>query len=101
MQVGGNFILHEQIPVASSKKKTKGDAQPMQAIHIDEHLYNVRRDSPWDAKSNAGPVCAFSKPPGTDCWVSDPLMPYPPASRRVFRYDTAGHGLSDFAGEML
>lgn len=30
----------------------------MQAIHIDEHVYNVRRDGLWDA----GAVCAFSNP---------------------------------------
>ena len=43
----------------------------MQAIHIDEHVYNVRRDNPWDAGSNAGAVCAFSNSPGTDLRVWD------------------------------
>ena len=78
----------------------------MQAIHTDEHVYNddhvynVRRDGPWDAGSDAAPVCAFSNSPGTDLRVWDHLMPCLPASRRVFRYDTAGHGLSDFPGAM-
>lgn len=72
----------------------------MQAIRIDDHVYNVRRDGPWDAGSDAGPVCAFSNSLGTDLRVWDPLMPYLPASWRVFRYDTAGHGLSDFPGAM-
>ena len=41
-------LLHHQ------NKKTKRDARPMQAIHIDEHVYNVRRDGLLDAGSNAG-----------------------------------------------
>ena len=47
MKVGGNFILHEQIPVASLKYQTKRDTRPMQAIHIDDRACNVRRDGSW------------------------------------------------------
>lgn len=27
--------------------KVKRNAQPMQAIHINDRVYNVRRDGPW------------------------------------------------------
>lgn len=47
-----------------------------------------------------GPFVRSQIPVGTDLRVWDPLMPYLPVAWRVFRYDTAGHGLSDFAGAM-
>ena len=70
----------------------------MQVIHIDEHVYNVRRDGPWDDGSNAGPVFVRSQiPMERICGSGTHLMPYLPVAWRVFRYDMAGHGRRDVA----
>jgi len=71
----------------------------MQAVRVNGHVYHVRKDGPW-GRSGAGPVVVFSNSLGTDLRVWDPLLPLLPASWRIFRYDTAGHGLSDDPGPM-
>lgn len=38
----------------------------MQAIHINDRVYHVRRDGLLDAGSNAGPIYACSNSPATD-----------------------------------
>lgn len=47
----------------------------------------------------AGMPVVFSNSLGTDMRVWEPLLPHLPDGLRIIRYDTAGHGLSDFAGE--
>lgn len=71
----------------------------MQAVRVNGHVYHVCKDDPWD-RSGAGPVVVFSNSLGTDLRVWEPLLPLLPASWRIFRYDTAGHGLSDDPGPM-
>ena len=46
-----------------------------------------------------GVAVLFSNSLGTDFRAWDPLLPHLPQGVRVIRYDKAGHGLSDFAGE--
>lgn len=46
-----------------------------------------------------GTVVLFSNSLGTDFRAWDPLIPHLPHGLRLIRYDKAGHGLSDFAGE--
>lgn len=71
----------------------------MQAVRVNGHVYHVRKDGLW-GQGGAGPVVVFSNSLGTDLRVWDPLLSLLPASWRIFRYDTAGHGLSDDPGPM-
>jgi 3-oxoadipate enol-lactonase len=51
-------------------------------------------DGPRDGKA-----LVFSNSLGTDLRVWEPLLPHLPPGYRILRYDTAGHGLSDIAGD--
>lgn len=51
------------------------------------------------ADEGEGIPLVFSNSLGTDMRVWAPLLARLPAGFRIIRYDTAGHGLSDFAGE--
>ncbi len=61
--------------------------------HEDRAIY-FRDEGPRD-----GVALVFSNSLGTDMRVWDPLLPHLPKGYRILRYDTAGHGLSDLAGE--
>lgn len=52
-----------------------------------------------DEGAPGGLPIVFSNSLGTDFRAWDPLLPHLPEGLRFVRYDKAGHGLSDFAGE--
>jgi len=52
-----------------------------------------------DEGARDGLPIVFSNSLGTDFRAWAPLLPYLPGNLRIVRYDKAGHGLSDFAGE--
>lgn len=52
-----------------------------------------------DQGPREGIPVVFSNSLGTDLRAWDPLLPLLPEPLRIIRYDKAGHGLSDFAGE--
>lgn len=52
-----------------------------------------------DQGPRAGLPVVFSNSLGTDFRSWEPLLPLLPETLRLIRYDKAGHGLSDFAGE--
>ena len=52
-----------------------------------------------DEGPREGVPIVFSNSLGTDFRAWEPLLPHLPDGMRIIRYDKAGHGLSDFAGE--
>jgi len=66
----------------------------MPAFHHDGHAIHYSDEGPRD-----GLPVVFSNSLGTDFRAWDPLLPHLPSGCRIIRYDKAGHGLSDFAGE--
>lgn len=52
-----------------------------------------------DEGPRSGLPVVFSNSLGTDFRAWEPLLPHLPERLRIIRYDKAGHGLSDFAGE--
>lgn len=66
----------------------------MPAFHHNGHAIHYSDEGPRD-----GLPVVFSNSLGTDFRAWDPLLPHLPSGCRIIRYDKAGHGLSDFAGE--
>lgn len=66
----------------------------MPAFHHDGHAIHYADEGPRE-----GVPIVFSNSLGTDFRAWEPLLPHLPEGMRIIRYDKAGHGLSDFAGE--
>jgi len=66
----------------------------MNAFSIDNRILHYREDGSAD-----GPALVFSNSLGTDLRVWEPMLAHLPEGYRILRYDTAGHGLSDLAGQ--
>lgn len=66
----------------------------MHAVRIGDRSLHVEDRGPRDA-----PTLVFANSLGTDFRVWTPLLPHLPAGLRLVRYDKAGHGLSEDAGQ--
>lgn len=66
----------------------------MAVLRIDDRIIHYSDQGPKD-----GQALAFSNSLGTDFRIWSDLLPFLPDGLRIIRYDKAGHGLSDFAGE--
>ncbi len=66
----------------------------MPAFHHNGNAIHFADEGPRE-----GLPVVFSNSLGTDFRAWNPLLPHLPSGLRIIRYDKAGHGLSDFAGE--
>lgn len=66
----------------------------MPAFQHNGHALHYADEGPRE-----GLPIVFSNSLGTDFRAWDPLLPLLPPALRIVRYDKAGHGLSDFAGD--
>lgn len=66
----------------------------MAVMRLGSHALHYSVQGPLD-----GRVIVFSNSLGTDFRIWDALLPLMPEGLRLIRYDKAGHGLSDYAGE--